>query len=419
MSRPVKASLRTAGSRLFSAARLALGAALFLPLILFMMWVNYTVDRSGTFQGTQYLREVANMLLSGQDVVGYEQLNERQRDITEILVANMDPAPDTIALGSSRIMQMDTELADGGTFFNFAMTGADYYDIIGTFYLFDRQGTLPKNVIIGVDPWLFDTSADSTDARSNKELYAAFLWYALGMEVDYEEPDATDKWEALYSPSYFQGNISYVFQSKDGVKKPQPVFGDLYAQNTEVKRYDGSLLYALDYRTRSQEDRDGDALYQTVNFFRMEEYTHPDSERLKIFEQFLSYMQGKGINVFLVLTPYHPIAYDNALEKADHYSGFFATEPAIRRIAEQLNIPVYGSYNPHAIIGVTSADFYDGIHCTAECIAKLFPGVEQALINEAEGVDISLNYEITPGEAIQRDLALSAAAQEASAQSAA
>jgi hypothetical protein len=45
--------------------------------------------------------------------------------------------------------------------------------------------------------------------------------------------------------------------------------------------------------------------------------------------------------------------------------------------------------------------------------------VEQALINEAEGVDISLNYEITPGEAIQRDLALSAAAQEASAQSAA
>jgi hypothetical protein len=232
------------------------------------------------------------------------------------------------------------------------------------------------------------------------------------MEVDYEEPDVTDKWEALYSPSYFQGNISYILQSKDGVKKPQPVFGDLYAQSTEVKRFDGSLLYAQEYRKRSQDDRDADALYQTVNFFRMEEYTRPDTERLKIFEQFLSYMQSKGINVFLVLTPYHPIVYDNALEKQDHYSGFFATEPAVRRIAERLNIPVYGSYNPYAIVGVTSADFYDGIHCTAACIAKLFPGVEQALINQAEGVDISLDYEITQAEAAQRDLALAAEAQQ-------
>lgn len=406
-------ALRTAGSRTLSAARLALGALCFVPIVLFMMWVNYTVDRSGTFQGDQYLREVANMLLSGQNIVGYEQLNERQRDIMKLLVANMDPAPDTIALGSSRIMQLDSTLAGTDSFFNCAMTGADYYDMLGTFYLFDRQGTLPKTVILGVDPWLFDTSADSTDARSDKELYAAFLVNALGVETKYEKPDTTAKWKALYSPSYFQGNIAYVLQSKDGVKKPQPVTGDLYAQATEVKRADGSLLYTEEFRTRAQEDRDADALYQTANFFRMEEYQKPDAQRLAIFEKFLAYMQQRGVNVLILLTPYHPIAYDNALTKAAHYSGFFATEPALRRIAAKLDVPVYGSYNPYAIPDMTRADFYDGIHCTGACIGRYFPGVAQALADREAGVDVSLDYETTAQQAALQNGASAGAAKAA------
>ena len=46
----------TAGSRLLSAVRLAVGAALLAPLPLLMVWYNYTVDCSGFFQGDAYLR---------------------------------------------------------------------------------------------------------------------------------------------------------------------------------------------------------------------------------------------------------------------------------------------------------------------------------------------------------------------------
>ena len=107
----MKSFFKTTFSRLFSGIRLLLGALAFLPIVFYVIWVNYTVDCSGTFQGDQYLREVANMLLSGQDVVGYEQLNERQRDVMELIVNQMETAPDTIVLGSSRIMQMNTEIA--------------------------------------------------------------------------------------------------------------------------------------------------------------------------------------------------------------------------------------------------------------------------------------------------------------------
>lgn len=402
----MKSFWKTARSRLFSAARLLLGAVLFLPVLFYVVWINYTVDCSGTFQGDQYLREVANMLLSGQDVVGYEQLNERQRDVMELIVNQMDTAPNTIVLGSSRIMQMNSEIAQTDSLFNCALTGADWYDLLGTFYLFDKADKLPQNVIIGFDPWLLDTSPDSTDARSNKQLYAEFLSTRLDVPTKYEAQDPNKKWQALYSLSYFQGNIAYMMESKDGVKKPQPVEGDVFMQNTEVKRSDGSLLYSYEFRNRNQSDVDNDALGQTNNFFRMEEYTAPDSERLEILETFLTYLQGKGINVILVLTPYHPLVYDNALEKADHYTGFFATEPAVHRLADKLDIPVYGSYNPYAIPNTTGADFYDGIHVRGECIARYFPGVPQALENIANHVDVSLDYETTAEQAEVRDSGL-------------
>lgn len=402
----MKLILKTTANRFVSAFRLLIGAIAFLPILFYVIWVNYTVDCSGTFQGDQYLREVASMLLSGQDVVGYEQLNERQRDVMELIVSQMETAPDTIVLGSSRIMQMNTDIAQVDSLFNCALTGADWYDMLGTFYLFDKMDKLPKNVIIGFDPWLFDTSPDSTDARSNKRLYAEFLSTRLGIPTQYEAQNPNEKWQALYSLSYFQGNISYMLQSKDGVKKPQPVEGDVYDQTTEVKRSDGSLLYSYEFRNRSQSDVDNDALGQTSNFFRMEEYTAPDTERLEIFEKFLSYLQSKQINVILVLTPYHPLVYDNALEKADHYSGFFATEPALHRIAEKLDIPVYGSYNPYAIPNTSNADFYDGIHVRGECIARYFPGVPKALENIANHVDVTLDYETTAEQAELRDSGL-------------
>lgn len=404
-TRQAAAAARRAGKNLWALARMIFVLALFVPLVVFMMYVNYTVDRSGIYQGDQYLRSVAQMLLSGQDITGYEQLNEQQRKILQILVNQFDPVPNTIVLGSSRIMQLDTRLAglEDGQFFNCALTGADFYDIVGSFYLFDRAGKLPQNLIIGVDPWLFNTGAEATDARSDKELYAEFLTQKLGIPQEYEAEDPNLKWTSLYSPSYFQSNISYLLQSQGDVKRPQPVVGDLYNQLTEVKRYDGSLLYDRAFREQSQDAIDAAALYQTSNFAFVEYYTQVDSDRLEIFQSYLSYVKSLGVNVILILTPYHPIAYDNAAANADHYAGFMATEPAVRRVAAALDIPVYGSYNPHAIAGVSSADFYDGIHCRGECIAKFFPGVPAALENQANGVDVSLDYEITAEEAALRD----------------
>lgn len=369
-------SVKYFASRLLSAVRLIVGGGLLLAVPALLIYLNYSVDKSGYFQGDLELREVANMVLAGEDLVGYEQLNEKQRYIMKILANNMDPLPKVIALGSSRILQLNTDLLhmEQGEFFNCALTGGDVMDAMGTFWLFDREDRLPETIIIGFDPW--QLRLDASDKRSDKALFAEFLNTKLGYDMPYEKEDSSEKWKALYSPQYFQDNVNFVLRSENGATKPKVVEGNLMEQSTEVKRADGSLLYGVEFRTRTQEQINLDATMTCGLLLHMEDYPKLDQAGVTLYEKFIEYGQSRGVNFVFMLTPYHPIVYDFTTDNPDRYGGFLETEPAIRALAKKYGIDVYGSYNPHAIEGVTEADFYDGLHCTDGAIDKLLWGSE-------------------------------------------
>lgn len=370
--------LKLIASRLLSAVRLAAGAAVLCTVPLFAIYYSYTTDCSGFFQGDVELRETANMVLAGNNIIGYEKLDNRQRDIMKILANNMEPLPGTISLGSSRILQLSREVLKLESFFNCGMTGGDAADVLGTFYLFDKADRLPGTIIIGFDPWLLRDDDDAFDKRSDKVLYTEFLNEKLGFDLTYEKEDDSASYEALYSPAYFQDNLKFTVRDSLGINKPQPVVGDLYAQTTEVKCGDGSLLYDAAFRERPQEERDSDAYYQTENLMRMQDYPKLGTFMPEVFDRFFAYAKERGVKVILVLTPFHPITYDFAAGTAEtnplRYGGFLATEPKIRELAAKYEMPVYGSYNPHAIEGLTEADFYDGIHCADTALDKLLWG---------------------------------------------
>lgn len=82
------------------------------------------------------------------------------------LSANMneETTPETIALGSSRILQLTREMV-GTSFYNSGTSGGDFNDVLSVFSLYDKAGKLPKNVIIGLDPWLFNTDVDANGSN--------------------------------------------------------------------------------------------------------------------------------------------------------------------------------------------------------------------------------------------------------------
>ena len=306
----MKKRLRFLGSRLLSALRLALGALLFTPVFALLVAVNYGVDCQGYFLGDTYLREIATMLFEGKNVVGFNQLNGRELEVLEVIVANMneETTPETIALGSSRILQLTREMV-GTSFYNSGTSGGDFNDVLSVFSLYDKAGKLPKNVIIGLDPWLFNTDVDA-NGSNDPSLYAEFLTEKLGVPTEYEKKDLSKTWKNLFDLTYFQGNIEYMLKGSNKSGAAQTVDDSaLYQQDTEVKCSDGSLVYDREFRGWKQDAVDHAALEVANNgMFRLDYYTEPDAQRLAIFEKWLQYMQEKGINVIILLSPYTPLS---------------------------------------------------------------------------------------------------------------
>ena len=58
--------------------------------------------------------------------------------------------------------------------------------MLSVFSLYDKAGKLPKNVIIGLDPWLFNTDVDA-NGSNDPSLYAEFLTEKLGVSTEYEK----------------------------------------------------------------------------------------------------------------------------------------------------------------------------------------------------------------------------------------
>ena len=141
--------VRTLLYRFFTGLEILIKFCFFIPILLFMVWFSHKVDISGLFQGELAPREVANMLLAGDTVSNYDKMDERA--VLELYVQNLpeEQVPETIALGSSRVLQLQQELG-GGSFFNMGLSGASAMDVMNCFYLLDKEGKLNGDVIDGI-----------------------------------------------------------------------------------------------------------------------------------------------------------------------------------------------------------------------------------------------------------------------------
>ena len=420
--------------RLLTGLRILSRFLLLLPIPVFMVWFSYNVDRSGLFQGDLAPREAANLLLEGKDVTNFEQMDERQ--VVRLYIQNLteETTPEVIGLGSSRVLQFTQNIIGSGRFFNLGVTGADIRDVMTTFYLMDKEGRLPKTVVWSVDPWVLYGGENSLDSRADAELYQEFLQEILHIDTGYQEPDKVELWKALAEPAYFQGNVDYYLQNRNGQALDdsgnaipfQEVTGDPYNQPTAIKRGDGSILYSASYRGRDAAEVSADAMLQlgTFDSLHMEGFTQLDEAQCKAVMAFIQYLRSRDVNVILVLSPFYPTLYQELFNQYTYegqHSGFFQVERWLRSYAASEDIPLIGSYDPCTRIdleaslanwdklageaGTSTQEFlradqyaetrqqatvylnpwpdynayYDGVHCTGELLHAFFPSVDRIL----------------------------------------
>ena len=131
------------------------------------------------------------------------------------------------------------------------------------------------------------------------------------------------------------------------------------------KAYDGFHIYNYTYVNKAAEliatDFRSSIDYSMKNF----EF---DNKSIKHLETFIAYLQNNGVSVNFILTPYHPEVYQMMVKQKPI---FLEIEDWYRTFAQKNNVRVIGSYDAISL-GLTSNDFYDGMHPKSSCMQKLF-----------------------------------------------
>ena len=313
---------------------------------------SFLVDPANVFY-REYDQTVAEILLSGQNAEGIENMDDRR--FLEYYAAGRTQPVGTLVLGSSRAMQVTQRVTGDPDTFIAAVTGSDLRDCISAYFLFADNGLVPKTVVLSLDFWYL--SRGNMDTRALTDGYERFCASIGSSPVKTSSAQMTQLID-FFSFSYFQSSVSYLIS---GRQKTLPTATDAYEAQTAVRRADGSYGYEASLRECSQETIDRSAEDKQIVDYIAESFSGIDSDLCEQLRGFVSYLQSQGVEVRLLLSPVHPIYYAYMQAHPETYDIVFETEALCHEMGDSLGVPVYGSYDPDAV-GASNSDFYDAVH---------------------------------------------------------
>ena len=348
--------------------RMIKSALLFLPLVILLAAVNWYADPANLLRGG-YEQYAAEILASGQNAANLRNMDDRAFMRT---YAGLRTQPvGTLALGSSHSMQLTTELTGDPDFFCAGVTGADLRDCISIYRLFREQGFAPQRVILVVDPWFL--CENTLDDRALTDGYVDFCtengFTPYGGQGG-SRWSAVKRCANLFSIPYFQSSLDYL---KKGLHRTRELEATReHTTGGAMRRADGSYCYEGEYRDMPIEavrQLAQDCVGEPPSYAR--DFTGINGDLVEQLRTFLQELQADGAQVAVMLAPYHPHYYAH-MRESELYRDFLATEGIVREMAGELEIPVFGSYDPEAC-GLDETDFYDAQHCREEAMYCFYP----------------------------------------------
>lgn len=224
-----------------------------LPLILVVFSVNIISDPASLFKRIEF--EIAKHLSNGFNVTGVVNIDERI--LQKKTIENIQIPPQTIILGSSRIMMVGREYY-GKESHNNGVSGASIEDIMAIYQIYREEGIKPGKIVIGIDPWLFNQNNGQSRWLSIKNDYNRYYGKELNQNM-FNFP--IHKYMQLFSLSYFQASIKSLPKIMENNK---PIATHEEINNTLTRLIDGTITYGNDYSTRSVREVD-DAAKNYIN----------------------------------------------------------------------------------------------------------------------------------------------------------
>ncbi|HVN25522.1 MAG TPA: hypothetical protein VMT71_16255 [Syntrophorhabdales bacterium] len=347
--------------------------ALFLFLLLLTAFFNFQADSAGVFRSNKGLKGVAMNLINGKMVAGYLGRSD-ERELERLIVENYPGRRDVIALGSSRSMLLRKRFLAGDVdFFNHAVSGGMVEDCVAIVGLYKKKGVLPRAVIIGMDPWMFNKNAwpGAEFWRILEPYYQEMVAeFPKGARGGADSAGSVAAPKASVTSKYGQLiNLEYTLQNWQHVQKGKKLYVTKTADIDDyVREPDGSLHfpYKMRFSTMPQVGTGGlpDIIFS--NFTEL--------SSTELFEGLLQWLKNHGVTVVFLLPPLHPDVYQICVRNPE-YGATLKVESYLRRLAADNGFTVVGSFDP-ARYGFKPQDFSDMIHGHESVMKRLFEDVQ-------------------------------------------
>ena len=296
-------------------------------------------------------------VLKGNRYTYFNDLDERLFQKSRLAVAGSDFEGDTIVVGSSRVMLVNSETS-GEEILNLSVSGATVEDLY-SFGLPGLKVSGETRVIIGLDPWVVNKHSKEIRWKSVETDYK--YWREVVVKgiplrsFPYPESLGQDNQLSLISNLYNQFNAKHISQiPSDGIP-------EILAKKSQ----DGSIIYGLEYQNMSIEEiRAG---FSSIHSYAEMPLFELSDRKLESIRDLIIYLKANSIAVEIVLTPYHPELYPELVSKS---IGYETAERVFIELANQQGIVISGSYNPQQA-GCKSHEFYDGMHPKEECMSRV------------------------------------------------
>lgn len=334
-----------------------------LPVLLFIGSVNWYVDSYALLRITY--DDIAAQMAAGKHVEGLEESDYNDRNLLLARLSGQEEPFQTMILGSSRVYTFDHTMFETDSFYNAGLSEATIYDLLAVTGILVDQDKLPETMVIGVDPFLFNTSHDD---EKWKELQSYASYMGVLMDGKFSEDvlrpsknTGRDYAKAL-SLDYFRYNVTLLPERKR--------FDVSYIDDWETEKYlkhsDGSVSYQRELRevkAQTVEEMTRQAIEEHV-VYRMTDYKEIDGDHFRRFSALIDYLQEAGVEVILYLPPYSPMMY-NYIESEEAFQITLEVEEKVKNLAAEKGTALYGSYDP-AGCGLEMTDLYDVYHVKAE-----------------------------------------------------
>jgi len=354
-------------SRTFPVFLFAAGA-MFTSLLVLVAGVNYHFDPANLFGDRTYEAGIARLLSEGKNVANITDYDERL--VQKFFVERLNSRRDVLVLGSSRSMNIGSDLFPGMTFYNASVSGATLEDYYATLQMFRERNLLPRTLILGVDPWVFNRNSEQTRWKSLEPEYRR----SLSSNVPGTAPskNAIDqrlsRLQQLVSFDYFLGALRAAHRTDRDYYITTAAELDV-----NIRLADGTIIYKRDYAHRSPEIVAEVAHQQAarIPIYSLGQFRELDPEYVKRLEDLIEHLRHEGTEVILFLPPYHPDLYAAITQAGSPYRLAKDAEEYLRRFAGQQNLQILGSYDP-GLTPCGRGDFFDEMHPVNLCIARLF-----------------------------------------------